>query len=313
MIAQGEVRWADLPEPTGSGPGYRRPVVVVQADNLNRSRLATVVCIPLTSNLKWTDAPGNVLLAAQDTGLSKDSVGNVSQIVSLDKRAPHGMCGKGPAIQAQAAVGRNRPYSRQMIPWSDNRPMSEHVIRATYSGRTIRVYQAYRPEIAFPALKAGRFVPPFSMGRMTWIKPSFYWMMYRCGYATKPGQEVVLGIDITREGFEWALANAALSSFTPGVHASHEEWKNLVAEKPVRIQWDPEKDWRLRPIPGVRAIQIGLSRQAVERYVNEWTVRIEDVTPLARLASAAAEAGDGPPTLPGVDERPYPHLISNNA
>jgi hypothetical protein len=81
----------------------------------------------------------------------------------------------------------------------------EHVIRAAYSDRFVRVYQAYRPEIALPALKTGRFVPPFSMGRMTWIKPSFNWMMYRSGYATKPGQEVVLGIDIAREGFDWAL------------------------------------------------------------------------------------------------------------
>jgi len=100
--------------------------------------------------------------------------------------------------------------------------MSEHVIRAAYSERTIRVYQAYRPEVAIPALAAGRFVPPFKMGRMTWIKPSFNWMMYRSGYASKSGQEVILGVDITREGFEWALKNATLSTFTPGVHSSPE-------------------------------------------------------------------------------------------
>src|SRR5215475_7737716 len=110
---------------------------------------------------------------------------------------------------------------------------SEHVIRAVYSDRTVRVYQAYRPEIALPALKAGRFVPPFSMNRMTWIKPSFNWMMYRSGYGTKPGQEVVLGIDITREGFEWALKNAVLSKFTPAVHASLEKWQNLLKANPV--------------------------------------------------------------------------------
>src|SRR5262245_15163066 len=97
---------------------------------------------------------------------------------------------------------------------------TDHIIRAIYSERTIRVYQAYRPEIAMPALAVGRFVPPFNMGRMTWIKPSFNCIMCRSGYATKPGQEVVLGIDITREGFEWALENAALSKFTPAVHSS---------------------------------------------------------------------------------------------
>jgi len=85
VIAQGEVWWAALPAPTGSGPGFRRPVVVVQGDSLNRSRVATVVCVPLTGNLRWGDAPGNVLLLARATGLPKDSVANVSQIIALDK------------------------------------------------------------------------------------------------------------------------------------------------------------------------------------------------------------------------------------
>lgn len=85
VIAQGEVWWADLPEPTGSGPGLRRPVVVVQGDAMNRSRIATAVCVPLTSNLRWAEAPGNLRLAPRLTGLSKDSVANVTQLVALDK------------------------------------------------------------------------------------------------------------------------------------------------------------------------------------------------------------------------------------
>ena len=85
MISQGDVCWAELPPPTGSGPGFRRPVVVVQRDALNRSRVATVVCVPLTSNLRWADAPGNVLLTSRMTGLPKDSVANVSQVVALDR------------------------------------------------------------------------------------------------------------------------------------------------------------------------------------------------------------------------------------
>lgn len=76
-------------------------------------------------------------------------------------------------------------------------------IRACYTDQTIIVYQAYSPEIAEPALSAGRFVPPFKRDRMTWIKPSFLWMMYRCGWATKPGQERLLAIEMTRDGFEW--------------------------------------------------------------------------------------------------------------
>lgn len=85
VVGQGEVWWADLPEPRGSGPGFRRPVVVVQGDALNLSRIATVVCVPLTSNLKWAEAPGNVLLATLTTGLPKDSVANVSQILTVDR------------------------------------------------------------------------------------------------------------------------------------------------------------------------------------------------------------------------------------
>jgi len=85
VIAQGHVYWANLPEPTGSGPGFRRPVLVVQGDALNRSRLRTVVCIPLTSNLRWAEAPGNVMLSASATGLPKDSVANSSQLITLDR------------------------------------------------------------------------------------------------------------------------------------------------------------------------------------------------------------------------------------
>jgi mRNA interferase MazF len=85
VISQGDVWWADLGEPIGSAPGFRRPVLVVQGDSLNRSRIATVICVPLTSNTKWADAPGNILFSAKATGLPKDSVANVSQIVSIDK------------------------------------------------------------------------------------------------------------------------------------------------------------------------------------------------------------------------------------
>ena len=85
VIAQGEVWWANLPDPEGSGPGFRRPVIVVQGDAFNRSRIATVVCVPITSNLRWADAPGNVLLPAASSGLPRDSVANVSQIVTIDR------------------------------------------------------------------------------------------------------------------------------------------------------------------------------------------------------------------------------------
>jgi mRNA interferase MazF len=94
VISQGEIWWADLPEPAGSEPGFRRPVVVVQGDAFNRSRIDTVVCVPLTSNLRLAEAPGNVLLAAKATGLPRDSVANVSQLVTLDKSALTDRTGK---------------------------------------------------------------------------------------------------------------------------------------------------------------------------------------------------------------------------
>ncbi len=87
VAAQGEIWWADLGDPVGSAPGYRRPVLIVQCDALNRSRIATTLCVPLTSNLRWADAPGNVLLSRRETGLDRDSVANVSLLVAVDKGA----------------------------------------------------------------------------------------------------------------------------------------------------------------------------------------------------------------------------------
>lgn len=86
VIEQAEVWWADLEEPAGSEPGYRRPVVVVQCNAINRSRIGTAICVPLTSNLKWADAPGNVLVPKAESGLPQDSVANVSLIIALDKQ-----------------------------------------------------------------------------------------------------------------------------------------------------------------------------------------------------------------------------------
>ena len=101
VIAQGEVWWADLAESIGSAPGYRRPLIVLQSDPLNRSQIATVVCVVLTSNLRWSIAPGNVLLTAKQTGLDRDSVANVSQLVAVDKRQLIERTGKAPERQME--------------------------------------------------------------------------------------------------------------------------------------------------------------------------------------------------------------------
>jgi mRNA interferase MazF len=101
VVSQGEVWWADQRAPSGSEPGFRRPVVVVQGDALNRSRIATVVCVPLTGNLRWADAPGNALLTARATGLPKDSVANVSQVVALDRTILTERVGKLPPAKLE--------------------------------------------------------------------------------------------------------------------------------------------------------------------------------------------------------------------
>ncbi|MEV1288322.1 DUF4291 domain-containing protein [Micromonospora sp. NPDC049679] len=164
-------------------------------------------------------------------------------------------------------------------------------IRARYSADTVTVYQAYPPEVALPAVAAGRFVTPFKRDRMTWIKPSFLWMMYRCGWATKPGQERVLSIDITREGFEWALARACLSHYDRDVHGDKATWSRKLKISPVRVQWDPERSLHLKALP-YRSLQVGLSGEAVDRYVDDWVLAITDITPTVHRVRDLLREGD---------------------
>jgi hypothetical protein len=172
-------------------------------------------------------------------------------------------------------------------------------IRAVHTADTITVYQAYSAAIADPAVSAGRFVAPFKRDRMTWIKPSFLWMMYRCGWGTKPGQERVLAVEITRAGFEWALAHACISHYEIGAGETRAEWSRRVRRSPVRVQWDPERSIQLGALEH-RSLQLGLGGEAVPRYVDEWTVAIRDVTDLAREVQATRDPALLPP------ERPYP-------
>lgn len=152
-------------------------------------------------------------------------------------------------------------------------------IRAVYDAKNIRVYQAYGEAIALPALKHQRFVAPFKMSRMTWIKPSFLWMMYRAGYGFKDdGQAYILAIDMRREGFDWALNNSCASTLPQGMGL--QEWQKYKEKMPVRVQWDPERDLRHQPLAH-RSIQVGLSEKAVQLYVEEWVTCITDITPLA--------------------------------
>jgi hypothetical protein len=178
-------------------------------------------------------------------------------------------------------------------------------IRAVYNEQTIRVYQAYSDSIADAALAQGTFAPPFKMTRMTWIKPSFLWMMYRAGWGFKdPGQARILAIDISRAGFAWALANSCPSH--PDQPLNQETWQHLKQTKPVRIQWDPERDLQLTALPH-RSIQIGLGGIAVDLYVNQWLQNITDITPHAQEIFALVQQGEvakAQAMLPS--ELPYP-------
>lgn len=181
----------------------------------------------------------------------------------------------------------------------------QYEIRARHTDTTVTVYQAYAPHIGLPAARDGRFPPAWKRDRMTWIKPSFLWMMYRCGWATKEGQETVLAVEITRQGFAWALGNAELSHYVRGLHPDRAAWSRGLRRAPARVQWDPERDLRLNPLP-YRSLQLGLSGEAAARYADEWTVSVTDVTPLAREIHHLVRAGDldaATALLP--EERPY--------
>jgi hypothetical protein len=167
----------------------------------------------------------------------------------------------------------------------------KHQIRALHTDSTVTVYQAYAAEIGLPAAREGRFPAVWQRDRMTWIKPSFLWMMYRCGWATKEGQETVLAVEITREGFEWALKHACLSHYEPGLHADRATWKRQLKRAPARVQWDPERDLHLQPLPH-RSLQLGLTGEAARLYADEWTVSITDVTPLAHTIHTHVRDGD---------------------
>ncbi|GEC07046.1 hypothetical protein SSP24_47010 [Streptomyces spinoverrucosus] len=186
------------------------------------------------------------------------------------------------------------------------RPEPRFRVRGRHTGSTITVYQAYHPGIGRPAARDGRFPTTWKRERMTWIKPSFLWMMYRCGWGTKENQETVLAVEITREGFLWALRHACLSHYVPGLHADQAAWQEQLRTAPARVQWDPERDLHLTPLPH-RSLQLGLAGEAAARYADEWIVGIEDVTPLTREVHGLVRAGElarAGELLP--NERPYP-------
>ena len=156
---------------------------------------------------------------------------------------------------------------------------ADRQIRADFDRSTIVVYQAFHPSIADAALKAQRFVPPFSLGRMTWIKPSFLWLMERSDWGHRARQERTLAVRIKRSAWDDALREAVLTNFEAGIHASGADWRKSLDRARVRVQWDPERSTRGKKLD-MRAIQVGLHRDIAPVYASEWIVGIEDYSGL---------------------------------
>jgi len=192
------------------------------------------------------------------------------------------------------------PYAEQMKCW----PQTGQHILAQFDDETIIVYQAYRPAIGRFAVENGFFGGDFKYSRMSWIKPNFLWMMYRCGWGTKPDQEVVLAVRLRRAGFDEILAQAVPSRFESDLFATPAAFRDAIANSSVRLQWDPDHDPAGAPVER-RAIQLGLRGEVLRRYAREWIVDIQDVSPF--IAGQRAHAGPaGWPELVTPREEAYP-------
>jgi len=142
----------------------------------------------------------------------------------------------------------------------------------------IVVYQAYKPAIADYAVRHQQFGgSEYGYGRMSWIKPNFLWMMYRCGWAGKVNQERVLALWIKKSVLEGILAEAALTSFDAAYYADQDQWRKELEEKKVRLQWDPDHDPFGTKL-NRRAIQLGLKGEVLERFGKQQLLSVEDIT-----------------------------------
>lgn len=184
-------------------------------------------------------------------------------------------------LNAAASRGAETRVPKPLPVGSVRAVIDQYQIRADYDRETIVVYQAYRDAIAQPAIRGGRFVPPYSMNRMTWIKPSFLWLMHRSNWGRKSGQENILAIRIKRSGWLEALAEARLTTGD----------QNALASAKVHVQWDPERSLRGAALNHY-SIQVGIGRTLIERLNTEWTTDISDVTPLARKIAGLLQRGD---------------------
>jgi Domain of unknown function (DUF4291) len=177
------------------------------------------------------------------------------------------------------------PYLVQTARW----PTSGRNILAQFDDESIVVYQAYKPAIGHFVANNGYFGGEFSLNRMSWIKPNFLWMMYRCGWASKHDQEVVLAVRLRRLAFDAILRLAVHSTFVPEVYENELAWRSAVAASDVRLQWDPDHDPSGSPLER-RAIQLGLRGEVLAKYAKEWFLSIDDVSKFVREQSDYARS-----------------------
>jgi hypothetical protein len=163
-------------------------------------------------------------------------------------------------------------------------------IRALFDAKTITVYQAYNKKIALPAIKNNRFEAPFSFNRMTWIKPSFLWLMERSNYGTKSNQEYILGIKLKREAWEKLLNMGVLTHPDLHIYKSASHWQESFDAAKVHIQWDPERNLKGGKLE-IRSIQVGISRFLIHDFNEHWIEQIEDYTPLVKKINQLRKAG----------------------
>lgn len=163
----------------------------------------------------------------------------------------------------------------------------KHIVAQT-DEETITVYQAFQEKIATYAVANQRFGGShYSMTRMTWIKPNFMWMMYRAGWATKPGQEHILAIKLKKSGFEEILQQAVHSTFKEEKYGTHENWKTALTNSEVRLQWDPDHNPTGEKLER-KAIQLGLRGDILQKFNNKWIVEIADISEFVRTQAVFA-------------------------
>ena len=198
------------------------------------------------------------------------------------------------------------PYLMQVSRW----PKAGRHILAQFDENSIVVYQAYRPAIGHFAASQGYFGGEFKLSRMSWIKPNFLWMMYRSGWGTKEGQEVILAVRLKRSAFDEVLTAAVSSNFVPEVYASEKEWKQAAKNSSVRLQWDPDHHPNGSPVER-RAIQLGLRGEILVNYAQDWIINIEDISEFVQKQHQNLK--EGMANLLTPSEEVYPVTNSDTA